>query len=87
MLESPYRSVLAPVLEYIDRLDRDTPGPYLIVVLPEFVPARGWHHLLHNQTAFLIKAALLFRPGKITVSVRFHLRGRVCPTAGSGEGR
>jgi len=73
VLESPYRSVISPVLDYIDRLDRDKPGPYLIVVLPEFVPARWWHHLLHNQTALLIKAALLFRPGKITVSVPYHL--------------
>jgi hypothetical protein len=73
VLESPYRSVVWPLVEYIDRLDRDKPGPYLIVVLPEFVPARWWHHLLHNQTAWLIKAALLFRPGKITVSVPYHL--------------
>jgi amino acid transporter len=73
VLESPYRSIVSPLLEYIDRLDRDKPGPYLTVVLPEFVPARWWHHLLHNQTAFLIKAALLFRPGKITISVPYHL--------------
>lgn len=74
VLESPYRSVVGPLLEYIDRLDRDKSGPYLIVVLPEFVPARWWHHLLHNQTALLIKAALLFHPGKITVSVPYHLQ-------------
>jgi hypothetical protein len=73
VLESPYRSIVSPLLEYIDRLDRDKPGPSLTVVLPEFVPGRWWHHLLHNQTALLIKAALLFRPGKITVSVPYHL--------------
>ena len=44
------------------------------VVLPEFVPSRWWHHLLHNQRALLIKGALLFRPNIVVTSVPFHLR-------------
>ena len=44
------------------------------IVIPEFVPARWWQHLLHNQTALLIKGALLFRKGVVVVDVPFHLK-------------
>jgi amino acid transporter len=73
VLESPYRSILRPLLEYIDRMERQGEGRYLTVVLPEFIPSHWWEHFLHNQTALLVKAALLFRPGKVTVSVPYHL--------------
>ena len=46
---------------------------YVTVILPEFVPARWWQHLLHNQTSLLIKGALLFRPNIVVTSVPFHL--------------
>lgn len=73
VLESPYRSILQPLLEYIDRMEKQGEGRYLTVVLPEFIPSHWWEHFLHNQTALLIKAALLFKPGKVTVSVPYHL--------------
>jgi len=73
VLESPYRSIVRPLLGYIDRMERQGEGRYLTVVIPEFVPSRWWQHFLHNQTALLIKAALLFRPGKVSVSVPYHL--------------
>jgi hypothetical protein len=73
ILESPYRSILRPLLEYIDRMERQGEGKYITIVLPEFIPSHWWEHFLHNQTALLIKAALLFKPGKITVSVPYHL--------------
>ena len=73
VLESPYRSILQPLLEYIDRMERQGEGRYLTVVLPEFIPSHWWEHFLHNQTALLVKAALLFKPGKVTVSVPYHL--------------
>jgi amino acid transporter len=73
VLESPYRSILRPLLDYIDRMERQGEGRYLTVVLPEFIPSHWWEHFLHNQTALLVKAALLFRPGKVTVSVPYHL--------------
>jgi hypothetical protein len=44
------------------------------VILPEFIPSRWWGHLLHNQTALLIKAALMFRKGIIVTSVPYHLK-------------
>jgi amino acid transporter len=73
VLESPYRSILQPLLEYIDRMEKQGEGRYMTVVLPEFVCSHWWEHFLHNQTALLIKAALLFKPGKVTVSVPYHL--------------
>jgi hypothetical protein len=73
VLESPYRSILHPLLEYIDRMEKQGEGRYMTVVLPEFICSHWWEHFLHNQTALLIKAALLFKPGKVTVSVPYHL--------------
>jgi amino acid transporter len=73
VLESPYRSILQPLLEYIDRMEKQGEGRYMTVVLPEFICSHWWEHFLHNQTALLIKAALLFKPGKVTVSVPYHL--------------
>lgn len=73
ILESPYRSMMEPLLEYIEHVERERPDDYVTVVLPEFVPARWWQHLLHNQRALLIKGALLFRPNTVVTSVPFHL--------------
>jgi amino acid transporter len=73
VLESPYRSLMEPLLEYIEEVEREHPGDYMTVLLPEFVPARWWHHLLHNQRALLLKGALLFKRRTVVVSVPFHL--------------
>ncbi len=73
VLQSPYRSLMEPLLEYIEQVDRESPDDYVTVVLPEFVPARWWHHLFHNQRALLIKGALLFRRNTVVTSVPFHL--------------
>ncbi len=74
VLSSPYRSMLGPLLEYIDRIGRQAPNSVVTIVIPEFVPRRWWQHLLHNQTALLVKGALLFRRGVVVVDVPFHLR-------------
>lgn len=73
VLESPYRSLMEPLLEYIEQVDAERPDDFVTVVLPEFVPARWWHHLFHNQRALLIKGALLFEPNTVVTSVPFHL--------------
>jgi amino acid transporter len=73
VLASPYRSLMEPLLEYIDQLQAAKPNDYVTVILPEFVPAQWWQHLLHNQRALLIKGALLFRPRVVVTSVPFHL--------------
>jgi amino acid transporter len=73
VLDSPYRSVLEPLLAYINNLEATQPDAYVTIVLPEFVPAKWWQHLLHNQRALLLKGALLFRPNTVVTNVPFHL--------------
>ena len=73
MLPSPYRSLIDPLLEYIEQVRAEHRQGYVTVILPEFVPKRMWHHLLHNQHALLIKGALLFKPNVVVTSVPFHL--------------
>ena len=74
VLESPYRSLMEPLLEYVEHINDRSSSDYVTVVLPEFVPARWWHHLFHNQSALLIKGALLFKKNTVVTSVPFHLR-------------
>jgi hypothetical protein len=73
VLTSPYRSLLTPFLEYVNHLLALGSNHVVTIVIPEFVPARWWQHLLHNQTALLIKGALLFRKRVVVVDVPFHL--------------
>ena len=73
VLSSPYRSLMEPLLEYIEQVQSADPNGYVTVILPEFVPHRLWQHLLHNQHALLIKGALLFKPNVVVTSVPFHL--------------
>jgi amino acid transporter len=73
VLASPYRSMLGPLMQYIDRIMRQAPNSVVTIVIPEFVPRGWWQHLLHNQTALLVKGALLFRRGVVVVDVPFHL--------------
>jgi amino acid transporter len=74
VLRSPYRSVAGPLLEYLDHLQQQSADHLVTIILPEFIPARWWQHLLHNQTALLIKGALLFRKGVIVTNVPYHLQ-------------
>jgi amino acid transporter len=73
VLESPYRSLIQPLVDYIDDLMHGKRRNEMVtVVLPEFVTAHWWEGLFHNQSAFLIKGALLFKPGVVVTSVPFH---------------
>jgi amino acid transporter len=73
VLESPFRSLVQPLLRYIDAIDKSDDRP-ITVVLSEFVPRHWWEWLLHSQTAFRLKAALLFRPNTIVIDVPYHHR-------------
>jgi hypothetical protein len=73
VLPSPYRSLVRPLMRYIDEVGARWENDIVTVVLPEFVPARWWHHLLHNQTSLLIKGALLFRRNTVMASVPYRL--------------
>jgi amino acid transporter len=73
VLPSPYRSLVRPLMTYIDEIDAQYDDDVMTIVLPEFIPSKWWQHLLHNQTALLIKATLLFSKGKVVTSVPYHL--------------
>jgi len=73
ILDSPHRSILEPLLHYIDRVQGQGHYDMITILLPGFVPAKWWQFLLHNQTSFLIRGALLFRKGTIVIDVPFHL--------------
>jgi amino acid transporter len=73
VLPSPFRSLMEPLLEYIEQAEASQANNYVTVILPEFVPARWWQHVFHNQTSLLIKGALLFKPNIVVTSVPFHL--------------
>jgi amino acid transporter len=84
VLESPFRSLMEPLLDYVEDLQETEPAAYVTVILPEFVPRRLWQHLLHNQHALLIKGALLFKPNVVVTSVPYHL-GRAMEHATAKE--
>ena len=74
LIESPYRSITGPLLKYIDRVSADNPDANVVVIIPEIIPKRRIHLLLHNQTMSVLKWILLFRPrNRILISVPFHL--------------
>jgi amino acid transporter len=73
ILETPYRSVIQPLLNYIDQLLSEEQDQLITVVLPEFVAAKWWQQILHNQTALLIRGALMFKKNVTVVSVRHIL--------------
>lgn len=74
VLPSPYRALTRPLLRYINKLDRKRDDDVITVILPEFVPAKWWHQLLHNQSSLLLKGALLFKEHVIVTSVPYHLK-------------
>jgi amino acid transporter len=80
VLPSPYRSLVGPLLDFLDETDREhNDGQLAVVMLPEFVPARWWHFFLHNQSAWLLKTALLYRRRRmgfqrVIIDVPYHLR-------------
>jgi hypothetical protein len=74
ILDSPYRTLVEPVLDYIRRIaDQRQPNEVITIVVPQFVPEHKWHNLLHSQTAVLLRLALLFHPGIVITNVPYHV--------------
>lgn len=73
VLPSPYRTLIGPLMKYIDEIDSEYNDDMLTIVLPEFVPSKWWQYALHNQTGLQLKTALFFSRGKIVTSVPYHL--------------
>jgi amino acid transporter len=73
IIESQYREITRPVLEYVEELERRWNSDVVTVIIPELVVHRWWQQLLHNQTALWLKARLLFREGTVVTSVPAHV--------------
>jgi amino acid transporter len=75
VLDSPYRETVRPVLRYVRQLRREHPGDLIAVIVPEYVVAHWWQHVLHNQTALRLKARLLYESSVTVTSVPWLLSG------------
>lgn len=73
ILESQFRSVIGPVLDYLEEVKHDREGDRLTVVIPEFVPKKWWQHLMHNQMGLLLKISLMFRQDIVVTNVRYYV--------------
>ncbi len=74
ILESPYRLLVEPMMEYIECLLMERSKNELItIVVPQFVPKHWWENLLHNQTALMLRFALLFKPSVVIVEVPYQV--------------
>ena len=74
VLTSPYRSLLRPLIDYLDQIQSRGDDMMVTIVVPEFLPRHWWQHILHNQTALLIKGALLFRKNTVVADVPYVLK-------------
>lgn len=74
VVESPYREITKPVLDYVKRVRRDSPRDVVTVFIPEYVVGHWWEQILHNQSALRLKSRLLFQPGVMVTSVPWQLR-------------
>ncbi|MEW5956784.1 MAG: APC family permease [Chloroflexota bacterium] len=74
ILDSPYRLLLEPILEYIEKiLAQCQPNELLTIIVPQFVPKHWWHNLLHTQTAIMLRLVLLSKPGVVVTDVPYHV--------------
>ncbi|MHB0912807.1 MAG: APC family permease [Armatimonadota bacterium] len=74
ILESPYRSLVGPLIKYIRRIREEEPRSVITIVIPEFVSNKWWHRLLHNQSGLQLKLALLNEPNVVTANLRYHVK-------------
>ena len=74
VIESPYREITRPVVQYVKNLRRASPRDVVCVYIPEYVVGRWWENVLHNQSSLRLKGRLLFEPGVMVTSVPWQLR-------------
>jgi hypothetical protein len=76
VVDSPYREITRPILEYIRRIRKQSPRDVVTVFIPEYVVVHWWENLLHNQSALRLKSRLLFEPDVMVTSVPYQLRSK-----------
>ena len=72
IVDSPYRATVQDLLRYIDKVEKNGRFDTITVAIPEYVPEKLWHNILHNQTGQLMKLMLLFRKSILVTSVPYH---------------
>jgi hypothetical protein len=77
VLESPYREVTRPVLEFVKSIRRDSPRELVVVFVPQYVVGHWWENLLHNQSALRLRARLQFMPGVMITTVPWQLESSI----------
>lgn len=77
VLSSPYRSLVQPIEEYIERLQRNEPNSLITLILPEFIPKGWWPKLLHGQAALMLNLRLRLKPGVVVIGVPYHIEAYV----------
>lgn len=75
-LHSHYRSIINPLTKFVDTVEhKASEANYQVtVVIPQFIPKKGWHNILHNQSSLLIRTSLLYRRNIIITTVPYHLK-------------
>ena len=73
VIESPYREITRPVLDYVKRIRTDNPRDVVTVFIPEYVVGHWWEQILHNQSALRLKGRLLFTPGVMVTNVPWQM--------------
>ncbi|MDB9536740.1 APC family permease [Dolichospermum planctonicum CS-1226] len=73
IIESPYRSVIDPIVDFIGHFQENHPGVFTTIIIPAFVPRNWWDSILHNQTTLFLKNALRANKSRIVTTVRYYL--------------
>jgi amino acid transporter len=73
IIESPYRSVIDPIVDFIGQFQKNHPGVFTTIIIPAFVPRNWWDSILHNQTTLFLKNALRVNKSRIVTTVRYYL--------------
>lgn len=73
ILDSPYRSLIAPICRFVTEFEAQHPEVLSTIVIPAFVTRNWWEGLLHNQTAFFLKRALRAKKSRVVTTVRYYL--------------
>jgi amino acid transporter len=86
VLESPYREITRPVVDYVKAIRRDSPRELVVVFVPQYVVGHWWENVLHNQSALRIRARLQFLPGVMITTVPWQLESSIGREDGGRRG-
>jgi len=74
VIYSPYRTILSPILDYINEVEKQANGSPITILMPQFIVKKWWHTLLHNQTAIILRFFLIMKKDIVIATLPYHLR-------------